>query len=222
MTQQSSPDEMFAGGGDYVPGFWFGQVGNAVQGEILSTEQQVQTEYKKPDVILYDKQGRPKQQLKVVLQTSLRNWDGVRTPPVDQETQQPRPASEDDGRRAVYVKGWMVGAVGDAVAKATGQRAAPKVGGKLAVRTTELIPTSQGNPYPKFEAAYQPPANVQADGMFSEQQQAQQPAPQQPAPQAQGQQGSPWQAPPAPQQQAPQQDQGDPWAGFTGSAEPKF
>lgn len=225
-----NPDDFFAGGGgDYAPGWWTGQAGNTIQGTIIEDPVVQQQTDLKGNPLFVEQNGRPvidpntgqpkpKLQLKVILQTSMRNWEGLKQPPLDRETRQPRPPHEDDGRRAVYVKGWMQGAVGDAV-RAAGATGAPKKGGKLAVRVTELAPpqTQGGFPFPKFEARYEPPNP--GDAMFAEQAQA---------PQQQGQFGAPqggqqlpqqapsqaWgapQAPAAPQQQATPQAPSQAW-----------
>ena len=232
-------DEFFQRGGNFAPSFKFDQIGANVAGEILSIDQQDQTDFDDPTKKLYDDRGNVKQQLQIILQTPLRNWQGVAKIPADQETGQPQPPSTDDGRRAIYVKGWMIGAVGDAVEKATGLRAAPQVGGRLAVRFAKTQPprSGRGQDMKLYEAVYVPPNP--SDPMFQQapqqqpappQQQWQQPAPpQQPvatfsAQQAQ-QTGNGWgqqQAPqPAPQQapdprgsfQAPPAP--DPWGDFT-------
>ena len=233
-------DEFFQRGGNYAPSFKFDPIGANVAGEILSIDQQDQTDFDDPTKKLYDDRGNVKQQLQIILQTPLRNWQGVAKIPSDQETGQPQPPSMDDGRRAIYVKGWMIGAVGDAVEKATGLRAAPQVGGRLAVRFAKTQPprSGRGQDMKLYEAVYVPPNP--SDPMFQQAPQ-QQPAPQQPvatfsAQQAQqtgngwGQQPAPQQAPqqwqqPAPQQPAPQQWQqpapqqappaDDPWGNFT-------
>lgn len=236
-----NPDDFFgSAGGDYAPGWWTGQVGNSIAGTIVEepvvmdqtdfTTKQPIYERKNGQVVVDPTTGQPriKKQLKVILDTPLRNWQGLKQAPLDQETNQPRPPHEDDGRRAVYIKGWMTGAVGDAI-RAAGQTGAPRKGGKLAVRVTELVATSNGNPYPKYEARYQPPAA--GDAMFAEPPAAQQAPPAQQAPQQQGwgseqapqapqstAQPQAWAAPPAPgqapgptpQQQA--QQAADPWA----------
>ena len=236
-------DEFFQRGGNFAPSFKFDPIGANVAGEILSIDQQDQTDFDDPTKKLYDDRGNVKQQLQIILQTPLRNWQGVSRIPADQETGQPQPPSMDDGRRAIYVKGWMIGAVGDAVEKATGLRAAPQVGGRLAVRFAKTQPprSGRGQDMKLYEAVYVPPNP--SDPMF---QQAPQPAPQQvpqqpvatfSAQQAQqtgngwGQQPAPQQAPPqqwqqpAPQQAPPQQWQqpapqqappaDDPWGNFT-------
>src|SRR5690606_1130744 len=239
-----NPDDFFnTGGGEYAPPWWTGQAGNLIQGTIVNDPEVMdQTDFDTGQPIYEERNGQRvldpvtgqptvKKQLKVILQTQMRNWEGIKNTPVDPDTKQPRPPHEDDGRRAVYVRGWMQGAVGDAVEQATGRRGAPKKGGKLAVRVTELAQSRKpgGNPFPKFEARYEPPNP--GDAMFAEQAPAQQQQgqfgpPQAPprrqawgarqapaAPQAPSQRqawGAP-QAPAAPQQQAAPQAPAQAW-----------
>ena len=225
-------DEFFQRGGNFAPSFKFDQIGANVAGEILSIDQQDQTDFDDPTKKLYDDRGNVKQQLQIILQTPLRNWQGVAKIPADQETGQPQPPSMDDGRRAVYVKGWMIGAVGDAVEKATGLRAAPQVGGRLAVRFAKTQPprSGRGQDMKLYEAVYVPPNP--SDPMFQQAPQ-QQPVATFSAQQAQ-QTGNGWGQHPAPQQAPPQQWQqpapqpqqwqqpapqhapaDDPWGNFT-------
>lgn len=164
-------DEFFEqAGGDFAPTLKFTndsgpegrtQVGGGVIGEILSMTKQAQTKYQSnpPEPIL-GKDGEPLMELKVVLATTLRNWDKCAKVPKDDEGK-PLAESEDDGRRAIYVRGWMTGAIGDAVEKATGRKGAPKIGGRLGVKLTELVPTTKGNPYPKYEAIYEAPTGAE-------------------------------------------------------------
>lgn len=167
----------FFGQGEFVPTAKFTndtgpegrtQVGGKIVGEILSMAKQDQKDFVTGDPIP-DGKGGNKQELKVVLQTEYRNWDKVAKVPEDDD-KKPMADSEDDGRRAIYVRGWMIGAIGDAVKKATGNPGGPKVGGKLGVKVTELVDTTKGNPFPKYEAVYTPPAA--SDGFFEESQAA--------------------------------------------------
>lgn len=238
MSMYDQADSMFQGGGNYAPSFKFANIGDAVQGEILSTAQQEQTDIndKTGQTKLYDKRGNVKQQLQVILQTDLRNWQGVSRVPTngDPQNPQPLPPSEDDGRRAIYVKGWMIGAVGDAVAATNnGQRGAPRVGGKLGVRFSAERPATPNN-IKLYEAHYQPPAAggelfSQAAPQAAPQAPAQQqgaPQFQQPVTQPQQAWGQPTQQQAAPPAQAPAQQQAtptqaDPWATSFG-AQPNF
>lgn len=162
-------DEFFQqSGGDFAPTAKFTldkgpegrtQVGGGIIGTILSMNKQDQKKYGS-DEILKNDDGTPKKELKVVLQTELRDWDKVAKVPLDDE-KKPLPPSEDDGRRAIYVRGWMTGAIGDAVKAATGVAGAPKIGGRLGVKVTELVPTDKGNPFPKYEAVYEAPSGAE-------------------------------------------------------------
>lgn len=196
-------DDFFEGGGDGVPSFKFTrqngvrpgyltqeeQIGAFIMGTVVSQAQMDQTKMGTDEKILDDR-GRVKQQLRVVLQTDLRNWDKIGKIPSDPEGN-PKGAHEDTGLRAIYVKGWMKGAVADAIRAAGAPGLRP--GGRLAVKVTELVPTTNGNPYAKYQAQYEAPAA--GDQMFAESQPQQQ-APVQTAPQPAPQ--------PAPVQTAPQ------------------
>lgn len=167
MSTNEQFDDFFAGGGgEFAPSFKFKngsgpggntEVGGGVIGTILSMTRQDQTKQGGNDKIP-DGKGGFKQQVQIILQTDLRNWDKVAKIPTDAETKAELPASEDDGRRAIYVKGWMTGAIGDAVLASTGAKGAPVIGAKLGVKVTELVPTDKGNPYPKYAAVYTAPS----------------------------------------------------------------
>ncbi len=222
-------DSLFAGGGGAsgVPSFKFAQYNDAITGTILSTAVQQSVKFGTTQPDFYE-DGRPKLQLQVIIQTELRNWEKVSVVPTN-EGGQMKPAHEDDGRRAVYLKGAMMYAVGDAVTAATGERAAPAVGGKLHIVYTHESPSNKGNPRKEYSANYQPP--TPGSEMF----QPQQPAPvnyqpQAPAPQTPPQQPTPWggqqPTPMTTQNQAPAPQappQSDPWGGQQQPyAEPPF
>jgi hypothetical protein len=172
MSQDTGFDDFFEqAGGDFAPTLKFTndigpegrtQVGGGVIGEILSMTKQQQTKYQSnPPQPLFKKDGvTPLMELKIILQTELRDWNKVARVPKDSDGNL-LAASEDDGRRAIYVRGWMTGAIGDAVEAATGKKAAPKIGGRLGVKLTELVPTTEGNPYPKYEAVYEAPSGAE-------------------------------------------------------------
>lgn len=198
MSTNEQFDDFFeGGGGEFAPSLKFKngsgpggntEVGGGVIGTVLSMQKMDQTKMGSTEKIL-DKQGNPKQQMQIILQTDLRGWDKVAKVPTHADGDkkgQPLDPSEDDGRRAIYVKGWMTGAIGDAVLAATGRKGAPAIGGKLGVKVTELVPTDQGNPYAKYAAVYTPPTG--GEGFFEPAQAASQaaatPAPAQPAPAA--------------------------------------
>ena len=224
-------DSLFAGGGGAsgVPSFKFAQYNDAITGTILSTAVQRSVKYGTTQPDFYE-DGRPKLQLQVVIQTELRNWEKVSMVPTN-EGGQMKPAHEDDGRRAVYLKGAMMYAVGDAVTAATGERAAPAVGGKLHIVYTHESPSNKGNPRKEYSANYQPP--TPGSEVFQQQQPQPQTSPQPQVPSWSGQQPAPMTvqnqapAPQTPPQPAPwggqQPPQPDPWSGQQQPhAEPPF
>lgn len=165
MNDASSFFDTHSGGGGGAPSFKHTNVGDTVSGEIVSMREMDQTHFSGPkqgQPIYDEKKGTVKKQLQVVLATSLRNWDGVSRTPTDQDGN-PEPPSNDDGARAIYVRGWMTGAVLDAV-RAKGEKF-PRVGGRLAVQLTEAHDKQKQNPK-KYRAKYEPPAA--GAGMFEE------------------------------------------------------
>src|SRR5699024_1986567 len=103
-----------------------------------------------------DGKGGFKKQLQVVLETTLRNWDGLKKTPTDQDGVE-KPASEDTGSRAIYVKGWMIGPVSDAILKATnGERNCPGPSDTPSATVSEAPPTTKANRLKK------PSANAKA------------------------------------------------------------
>lgn len=66
----------------------------------------------------------------------------------------------DDGKRTLYVKGWMQGAIGDALRKAG--VAEPEVGAKLAVTWSGTAPPTN----PRFQGAHQYTAVYTPSGGF--------------------------------------------------------
>ena len=168
MSYDSEVSDFFnnhgGGGGGGAPSFKHVNVGDTVVGEIVSMREMDQTHYSGPNQgqpIKDEKRGGNKKQLQVVLRTELRNWQGCE-PSKDMDGN-PQPASEDEGMRAIYVRGWMTGAVQDAVRKA-GEKF-PEVGGKLAVKLIEAHDTRKQNPK-KYEAKYKAP--TPGAGMFAE------------------------------------------------------
>lgn len=170
---------------------------------------------------LRDDDGKPVQQLVIILQTDHRGWQNVhkvpRVDPQDEDSPEKDP-SEDDGKRAIYVpqRKNIQFAIGRAVT-AAGEK--PRVGGRLGVKIVDLKDTGQGEPMKEHEAVYYPPSA--GDTFFEQPQQApaQQsaPAPQAPPQQAQqpaqaAPQQDPWAMQAPAQQQAAPAAQQDPWA----------
>jgi hypothetical protein len=190
-------------GGTGAPTAWLSEIGHGVIGTIESQRTVDYIPFGKKDPEVLD-DGRTRKQLVVILQTDQRNWDGVKEAPwVDREDHSKgrKPASEDDGRRAVYIPQFknIHYAVKDAVV-ASGAKGGLRDGARFGVKVVDLEDTNQGNPKKVHKALYEPPAA--SDAFLGNQQQApaQQAAPAAaPAPQA---------APAAP---APAPSQ-DPWA----------
>lgn len=209
VAPTGTADDFFDGVGEAgAPSFKFNGVNDGVRGTIVSQYRTVVTDTS-GNTKFYPPKGnqapQPIPQLNVTLQTSLRNWDKVNKVPVD-DMGNPKPPSEDDGLRRIYIKYDMRRAVGVAIhaAKVTGGL---KNGGELAVKLTGYKPTNQPNDLPLYEARYTPPSESAGFDFGGGEQQAQ-PAAQQP----QVQQAPPvQQQPQAAPQQAPQA-QGDPWA----------
>lgn len=176
----------------------FETVGATVKGTILSVDMVQQTDLDTGAGLYWDdNKTRPKEMLKIVLQTSLRDNDG------------------DDGRRALYAKGGSktdlsLGlAMQDAIVAAVQKAGAQSIdeGAELAVKYVGDGPqkTRGHNPPKLYRAKYTPPVRGVAIDDFDD-------APRQQQPQYGGerfapqpQQGNPF--PPNPQyaQQAPQQ-----------------
>lgn len=212
-----SAEDFFDGVGQAgAPSFKFNGVGDGVRGTIVSQYATVVTDTS-GNVKFYPPKGnegpRPIPQLNVTLQTSLRNWDKVNKIPVD-ENGNPKPPSEDDGLRRIYVKYDMRNAVGRALVAAGITHGGIQNGGELAVKMVGTKPTGQPNDLPLYEARYTPPS-PSAGFDFGAEPQAATPQPQQ-APQQQYQQApaqQPAQADPWATQQQPAPAQGDPWGG---------
>jgi hypothetical protein len=122
------------GGG--VPSAKFEDTGTVVAGEIATMEMQQQRDFATGELKTWS-DGNPMMQLKVVLLTG----------PVDEE---------DDGRRAIYLKGQMRDAVREAV-KAKNQKGLA-IGGKLAVKYVgDGEAQARMNPPKLYKAKYEPP-----------------------------------------------------------------
>lgn len=163
MTVSSSQDffNTYSGeGGGGAPAFKFQSLGDTVKGVVVSTRPMEQTVFgSNPPKPIPDpkRPGQNKMQLQVILETKLRNWAGC-NPGKDRDGN-PEPADADTGSRALYVKGWMIGALADAVSTATkGERRHLIPGDKVAVQFSESVDTGKGNPLKKFSANVVPTA----------------------------------------------------------------
>lgn len=129
------------GGGQ--PSFKFNTVGDTVSGTIVSADIVQKTNFTTRE-LEYWSDGKPVQQIKLVLDTDLRDPD----------------IEADDGKRAVYVKAWgdQLKAFRAAIEK-TGDKDV-KVGGKLSVRYTGNAVAKSGQPPKVYAYLYDKPAVI--------------------------------------------------------------
>jgi hypothetical protein len=158
-------------GGSGAPSAKLSDVEDFVMGEVVDQFMAPAMEFGK-DVQKKDaKTGEPIEQLVIVLQTDQRNWDGVaRIPKVDKDDRSSadKPASDDDGRRALYVEPWtnIHAAIGAAVREANGKPGPVLNGATLGVKVTQLKDTGKGNPLKIHAAKYVAPAAPSASEEF--------------------------------------------------------
>lgn len=161
-------------GGEIAPSFEWGPVGSRIEGEVTSTYPTVVTErvrkgeQAKPKFYPPRFPGeapRPIPQLNVTLQTSLRNWQGVKPEGIptaknpDGTDGAPLPPSEDTGKRRIYVKYDLLRAVGVALREAgVGTGVGLQVGSQLAVIKVGEKDTGMDNPLPLYQAQVRPPS----------------------------------------------------------------
>lgn len=138
QQHQQSPDEFLMGGG--VRSAKFDTVGVVAKGTIVSLAMQQQRDYAKNTPKFWD-DGKPMMQLRVVIQTDERD------------------DADDDGLRALYLKGESQKAVREAV-RSTGAKTI-EAGGTLAVA---YIGDGEAkgtlNPPKLYRAQYKPPSPV--------------------------------------------------------------
>lgn len=149
---------------------------NIDDGVIGTIESQRTVDYipfgKKDPEVLDD--GSIRKQKVVILATDLRNWQGVKEAPLvdkDDPGKGRKPASDDDGRRAVYIPQFknIHYAVRDAIV-ASGAKGGLRDGGRFGVKVVDLEDTGQGNPKKVHKAFYEAPAA--ADDFLGNTQQA--------------------------------------------------
>ena len=156
-----SLDSLMNGGGAKAFFNADSQPGATVTGEVVSTEVTQVTDFQSKQPASWPS-GQPKQQIHIVLQTSL--------PPEDED---------DDGRRSLWIKGWgvQVKALRDACHKAGVK--SPSKGDIMTARFTGLGQRGTAPQAPKlYEYTIQPAQQAEVDSMLFGQ-------PQQPAQQAQ-------------------------------------
>lgn len=148
MTITDPNDFLLSSG---VPSFKFDAIGATAKGPIISLDMQQQRDFNTGLPVAWD-DGKPKMQLRIVLATDAADGD------------------QDNGHRAIYVKGQLQQAVRDAIKLAGAQKI--EVGGTLAVRyDSDGDPPKKGLNAPKqYRAKYEPPAPsataVDADDLF--------------------------------------------------------
>lgn len=217
MTDQTTDFFDNIGEGAGAPTALLKGVGDYAHGEIVSMFKKDYVPFGQKDPEK-NQDGTTRQQLVIVLQTELRNWQGVNKVPVVDHNDPNSPAKapgEDDGKRAVYVP--ERSNIQYAIGRAVGAAKAPfEVGGTLGVKVSNLKDTGKGNPLKEHEAVYKPKADNFFGGTTAPAEApAQAPATPAPAPAE-----APAAAAPAPAA-APQQD---PWSGQPAAAtsEPPF
>ncbi len=194
MNQPNEYDDFFneaLSGGGGGPTHKFREIGQTVLGEIVSMKRQQQTNFTdgKPK---FDAKNQPQMEIVMVLQTELRDWQDVTDKAkLDKETGQVRPADQDTGLRAVYVKNQMARALGTAALPGR-----PAVGGQVWLKYVSDRDIGKGNPLPEFEARYKAPADTANDDVFG---------------------GSPSTPPAAPQSAPTPEPAKDPWASTSSS-----
>lgn len=192
-----------------APSVKLSQVNDGVIGEIVDQFMAEQKEFGSDEVKKDKKTGEVLQQLVVIVQTDLRNWDRVakipKVDPSDRNSADKAP-SEDDGKRAIYIAPYtnIHSAVGKATAaKNGGKPTALANGARLGLKVVKLEDVGKGNPKKVFEAFYEPQAV--SDNFFGAEKSAG------------GPNDASTQAQSAPSQQQ-SQPVGDPWATGGGAA----
>lgn len=143
----TDPNAFLMSGG--APSFKFASPGDKVEGRIEDFTVQQQRDPKTQAPKFYD-DGNPMEQLRVTLQTTLRDSS----------------IANDDGKRSIYVKGQMKKAIGDAI-RAAGE-ARIEEGGTLVVQYfADGQRSAVGlNPPKLFKAKYVAPvASVDVDSL---------------------------------------------------------
>ena len=172
MTQLN-PENFFeqaVGGGEGAPSAVLKALNDYVYGTIVH-QQMVEAKKFGTDQTELDRDGNKVFQLLVILETDQRNWANVSKIPLVDPTDKSKgekAASEDDGRRAVYIKPFtnIAAAVNDAIVAGTGEKGPLRNGGKLGVKVVELRDTGKGNPLKVHQAKYEPPTAAPASQDF--------------------------------------------------------
>lgn len=165
-------DDFFdIGGGTAAPSAKLSDLNDSVTGTVIETYKKEYTKFgeKAPQVITDPKTGQPRNrtQMVVILDTALRNWQGVsKVPDIDpnEPSKGKKPPSEDDGKRAVYIPEMVKGAGSNGVifAVAMAMREAGMKGGlpegtKFYLTISDTKPTDFGNDLKVYTAKVKAP-----------------------------------------------------------------
>lgn len=160
-------DDFFdIGGGTAAPSAKLTDLNDSVAGVVRETFKKEYTKFgeKDPQVITDPKTGQPRNrvQMVVVLDTTLRNWQGVsKVPLVDPSDPNKgvKPPSEDDGTRAVYIPEMVKGAGSNGVIFAVAQalrdegiKGGIPAGTKFFLAIEDLKDVEKGNPLKVYKA----------------------------------------------------------------------
>jgi hypothetical protein len=156
------------GGGVGAPSAKLSKIDDFVYGEVVDQALVDKKKFGKDEVETDSRTGEPIKQLVVILQTDQRSWANVAKVPTNEDGSA-KAASEDDGRRAIYVAPFtnIHAAIGDAIVEANGAKGPILNGAKLGVKIVDLKDTGKGNPLKIHQAKYvAPAAPVASDGGF--------------------------------------------------------
>ena len=174
MSDETTDGFLDDGVREGAAGARFDEVGDSVLGEIVDKYMVDYVPFGKKDPEIDERTGQPVKQLVVVLQTETRNYEDHPKAkiPKDQDGN-PREASTDNGRRAIYArKGTNIySALAKAVAAGlpAGEKPGkhPLVGGKIGMQFFEDEDTGKGNNLKKFRGKYvAPAAAAESDDFF--------------------------------------------------------
>ncbi|WP_019204555.1 hypothetical protein [Tsukamurella sp. 1534] len=144
--------QMLSGGGKY---FKFEKIGDSVSGIIVTVhDPEPQTDIKDGTPVIDKKTGKIKYQFRIDVQTDIRNDE------------------DDDGLRTLYVRGWMTGAISDALRAAGSKTLDPGARLTVACNALDDPPFAGAREVKKFAASYEPPvqgASAAANALLGEQ-----------------------------------------------------
>ena len=154
-------DDFFEGAaGEMIPGGKLKDIGDMVKGTIAEMHQRDHVPFGQKEPEIDKRTGKPRQEMVFTIQTDDRNWANVVKVPLtdpDDSKSAPKPGSDDDGRRRVYVpKGDNIYyAVGTALRKAGVKMNDVEVGDKIAFKIDDLVDVGKGNPKKEHEVFFQ-------------------------------------------------------------------